>query len=217
MFHAGAGSKGPGHAHPIDHFPVRSIDVFHASGGARFVVRPVLPQDSGPLGAMYGRLSRMAHYNRFHGARGRLTDAELRTMTQVDYRRHMAVVITAERAGAGHELVVGDARYVVEPQGGSAEFAVVIEDAWQRMGLGERALSALGDAARRSGLQCLYGGVLESNVPMLALARRCGFEVGPDLEERGVVRACLTVAAAPPPSRVTADESGGRHPWPDLR
>ena len=197
MIHTGAGSRDPGHVHPIDHYPVGSIDIFHASGGARFMVRPVLPQDCGPLGAMFGRLSRMAHYNRFHGARSRLSDAELRTMTQVDYRRHMAVVITTERADTGHELVVGDARYVVEPQGGRAEFAVVIENAWQRMGLGARALGALVNAARRSGLQYLYGGVLDANVPMLALARRCGFDLGPDLEERGVMRASMTVAALP--------------------
>lgn len=186
----------PMRTHSIDHYPVRSIDVFHSTRGARFVLRPVLPQDMRPLGAMFSRLSRMSHYHRFHGARAVPSDDELRSMTHVDYRRHMALVITTEPDDDGSELVVGDARYVVDPEGGSAEFAIVVEDAWQRRGLGLRAVRALADAARRNGLRCLHGGVLHFNMPMLALARACGFQLASDSKEWGVVRARIAVPDA---------------------
>jgi acetyltransferase len=194
---AAAAAQHPMPPHSIDHYPVRSIDVFRSALGVRFVLRPVLPQDGPALGAMFGRLSRMAHYNRFHGARAQPTEDELRSMTQVDYRRHMALVITTGSADDGHEIIVGDARYVVESEGGRAEAAIVVDDAWQRMGLGERALRALADAARREGLRCVYGGVLNFNAPMLALARRCGFQLACDPGEAGVMRARKVLADEP--------------------
>lgn len=49
-------------------------------------------------------------------------------MTRVDYRLHMALVVAW--IGADSEVVVADARYRVDATGRSAEFAVLVEDAW---------------------------------------------------------------------------------------
>jgi acetyltransferase len=137
---------------------------------------------------MFRRLSRMAHYHRFHGARAHPTDDELRWMTHVDQWRHVALVVTTPSDDGGDELIVGDVRYVADADGRCAEFAIVVDDAWQRQGLGERALRGLGDAARRNGLRELHGGVMNGNAPMLSLARRCGFQLACDPGEAGVMR-----------------------------
>jgi len=167
------------------------IEVFRSIVGTRFVLRPVQPEDGLPLGAMFRRLSRMAHYHRFHGARAHPTDDELRWMTQVDRRRHVALVVTTQAADDAGELIVADVRYVADADGRGAEFAIVVDDAWQRQGLGERALRALVDTGRRIGLRELHGGVLDGNAPMLSLARRCGFQLACDAEEWGVMRASV--------------------------
>jgi acetyltransferase len=177
----------------IEHYPVDLIDVWRAANGAGVLLRPVLPQDEVPLGDMVARASRTSRYRRFHGSIRELSPASLRHMTRVDYRQHMALVVTATGAGAGR--VLADARYCVNEAGGAAEFAVLVDDAWQRRGLGIRMIRALGDAATQAGIRWLHGSVLADNVPMLALMHRCGFSIGPDRDEEGLVQVELNLTA----------------------
>ncbi len=117
-------------------------------------------------------------------------------MTRVDYRRHMALVVTA--TGAGANMVLAEARYCVNEAGDAAEFAVLVDDAWQRRGLGLRMIRALGDAATRAGIRWLHGSVLVDNEPMLALMDRCGFSVRPDRDEEELVQVEINLTAEPP-------------------
>jgi acetyltransferase len=93
----------------------------------------------------------------------------------------VAFVVTS--FDAQRELVVADARYVVDADGAAAEFAIVVDDGWQHQGVGERVMVALCDAARRAGLHRLYGSVLNTNSQMLSLMRRCHFCCTPDHED----------------------------------
>ncbi len=70
------------------------------------------------------------------------------------------------------------------PIGGSAEFAVVVADAWQGRGLGHALMRMLVGCARRRGFRRLVGNVLAANAPMLALVARLGFESRPDPDDR---------------------------------
>ena len=186
----------------VSHYPAMLIDAWTLRNGARVTLRPVLPQDHGLLGDMIQRLSQATRYNRFHGAVSGLSAAMLQHMTQVDHRRHLAFVITT--ADGDREQVVADARYVVDDEGDSAEFAIVVDDAWQRRGLAERAVRSLGAAARRGGLRWLHGSVLAANAPMLALMQRCGFRCTPDRKDERLVQVEARVdhaAPAPTPPR----------------
>lgn len=183
-------------AYQISHYPTTLIDAWTLRNGARVTLRPVLPQDHGLLGDMIQRLSQATRYNRFHGAVSGLSTAMLHHMTQVDYRRHLAFVITTTD-GEG-EKVVADARYAVDDEGDSAEFALVVDDEWQRCGLAERAVRALGAAARRGGLRWLHGSVLSANVPMLALMQRCQYRCTPHRKDDRLVHVETRVDHAAP-------------------
>ncbi len=172
-------------AYRISHYPATLIDAWTLRNGARVTLRPVLPQDHGLLGDMIQRLSQATRYNRFHGAVSGLSTAMLHHMTQVDYRRHLAFVITT--TDGEREQVVADARYAVDDEGDSAEFAIVVDDEWQRRGLAERAVRALGAAARRGGLRWLHGSVLSANAPMLALMQRCQYRCTPHRKDDRLV------------------------------
>jgi acetyltransferase len=162
-----------------------AVDGWRLKDGTRCQLRPVTPQDAGALGDMVRRLSGGARRNRFHAAVNALSAETLRRMTHVDHRHHVAFVVT--RAAARGELVVADARYVVDADGAAAEFALVVDDRWQRQGVGARALAALCDSARRAGLGWLYGSVLSTNSPMLALMQRCHFCCIPDPDDARLV------------------------------
>ncbi len=182
-------------AYQICRYPATLIDVWHLRNGTRMTLRPVLPQDSGLLGTMIQGLSDATRYNRFHGAVKGLSAEALRHMTHVDYRNHVAFVVTA--FNQKQERVVADARFVVDRSGESAEFALVVDDQWQRLGLGERAMQALAHAADRQGLSWLHGSVLSANAPMLALMRHCEYFCAPDRHDESMVRVERSPGAVP--------------------
>jgi GNAT superfamily N-acetyltransferase len=202
-----------GHTHErrrkyqLSRYPTSLIDVWGAKNGARLTLRPVLPQDDGLLGNMILGLSRATRTNRFHGAVNALSDEALQQMTCIDYRRHMAFVITAHEDH--RERVVADARFVVDERGDGAEFAIVVDDHWQRLGLGERAIGALATAADRQGLYWLHGSVLSGNAPMLSLVQRCDFSCTPDHNEEHLV--CIERRLS---SHAPKRETPPRRYWP---
>jgi len=175
-------------------YPSHLIDVWRARTGERFVLRPVVPMDHEPLNAMFLRLSRGSSYNRFHGAVRGLPEQALYAMTRVDYRRHLALVAVVADADAPRDLIVAEARYVADPAHERAEFAIVVDDPWQRLGLAARALRVLAAAARRQGLRRLHGSVLATNTPMLRFAQHVGFACSSDPAECRLLRLRASLA-----------------------
>jgi acetyltransferase len=106
----------------------------------------------------------------------------------VDYSRDMALAATTMLGGG--ETLIGVARYVRDRDNQAAEFALVVADSWQGRGIGRRLLAKLIEAARRRGVQRLYGDILAINRPMLELARKLGFELGRH-EDPTITRAVL--------------------------
>ncbi|HVL58463.1 MAG TPA: hypothetical protein VM491_18335 [Burkholderiaceae bacterium] len=102
-----------------------AIEVVDVAQRGAVTLRPVLPQDAPLLAAFVRALSPATRYRRFQGAVNELPESLLQSMTQVDYRRHLALV--AESFESGHRLV-GEARYVAEPGDRAAQFAITIGD-----------------------------------------------------------------------------------------
>ena len=178
----------------IHPYPALLIDTRTSDAAGRLTLRPVLPQDDVLLAALVEGLSPAARRNRFHGA-VKLSPVWLQQMSCVDYRQQLALIVTAQVAGA--EQVVADARYVVEADGQGAEFALMVAEPWQHHGVGTWALQALQRAATQAGLRWLNGEVLEDNAPMLGLMRRCGFALCPHPEDERLVRVQQCLGATP--------------------
>jgi acetyltransferase len=118
----------------------------------------------------------------------------LQQFTQIDKSKEMALAAVDD--SAGEEMIVGVARYVAASgeEGETAEFAIVIADAWQRRGLGRALLELLIEGARQHGLRKLVGGVLAVNAPMRALAAATGFVMHVDSDDARHVIATLELA-----------------------
>lgn len=191
---------------------IPSIDPFSTAklaGVAPVALRQIRPDDAAALQAFVRSLSPASRRLRFHAALNELTESALRALTRVDQRAHVAFVLTtAER---GTERIVGEARYVVSCDKRTAEFGIAVDEGFRGLGLGERLMAALVDAARAAGLHWLVGDVLADNARMLAFVRRCGFAattrggLAPGLVrvERCVERP-LAVAAQPAGNRSEA-------------
>ena len=145
----------------------------HLVNGTPVAVRPMRPDDM-PLEADFARhLSKETRYDRFMVTLSELSSAKLKYLTDVDQVRHVALVATADRAG--QQILVGVVRYIVDPVGTGCEFAVVVDDAWQRSGLAGILMHALMDVARSRGLTTMEGIVLARNTRMLKFMRQLGF------------------------------------------
>ena len=195
------------------HYPAMLIET-RVQGRARpLTMRPILPQDASLLQRLLDGLSPETRRNRFHGAI-RLSPNRLVQMSHVDYRNHLAMVVSTEFDGA--EQLIADARYVVDPGGDGAEFALVVADGWQSQGVGAWAMQSLQRAATSAGLHWLHGDVLNGNLPMLSLMRRCGFALNPDVDDEQVVRAQrrLGPQGMPVPAKRHDFHSWLRRAWP---
>jgi acetyltransferase len=121
------------------------------------------------------RLSDESKYYRFMSALRELNDTMLDHFTQIDYDKAMALIaVVCENA---QETEVGVARYVVNADGITCEFALAVADAWQRHGVGSLLLLTLLEVARARGLQAMEGIVMAGNHRMLGLTHALGFTV----------------------------------------
>jgi RimJ/RimL family protein N-acetyltransferase len=135
-------------------------------------IRPIVPADEPALRALFERLSPETVRQRFFRSWRRLPDDWFHHFTHVDYVQRLALV--AEIDAPDGFRVVGVARYEPGEQEGRAEVAVVVEDAWQGRGIGQRLLGALLEAAQARGIHRFHADVLADNQRMLALIRRVG-------------------------------------------
>lgn len=206
-------SEQPDRRYQIHHYPATLIETRARSRAWPLTLRPILPQDADLLARLVDELTPVTRRNRFHGAIG-LSPDQLRQMSALDYRNHLALVVTTEVDGA--EQLIADTRYVVDPSGRGAEFALVVADGWQRQGVGAWAMQSLQRAATNAGLQWLHGEVLHGNLPMLGLMQRCGFALSPHAEDDQLINAQQRLGAHTvlPFTVKQSFRSWLRHAWP---
>ena len=139
------------------------------------VIRPLRSGDGPLVGALLRDLSSKSRLRRFHAAVSEIPAALLEQMTRVDTPGEATLLATT--LVRGREVAVGEARYAHSDERNDArEFALVVADPWQRLGVGMELMRELMRHAARSGVVVLYGDTFADNVPMLELARRLGFE-----------------------------------------
>jgi acetyltransferase len=172
-------------------YPARHEQIWPMRGGSQYTVRAIHPGDAAMLQNLVQRLSPRSRYFRFVSAMTELPPPMLARFTLIDYDREMALVaVTRDRGGDGaaDERIVGVSRYVINPDGTSCEFALLVDDAFNHRGVGSRLMESLMDVAREKGLAEIVGLVLFDNVPMLALMRHLGFTLRHFTDDPSFVR-----------------------------
>jgi acetyltransferase len=160
----------PRYGHMAIHpYPVELEAEVTLRGGTKVLVRPIRPEDAARELRFFDGLSERSRYQRFMQHLPQLPPRMLARFTQLDYDRELALV-----AVVGDEFI-GVGRFAPNADGATAEFALVVGDAWQGKGLGRILLQRLKEEAKRAGYEALVGAILEANHDMLDLARRLGF------------------------------------------
>jgi RimJ/RimL family protein N-acetyltransferase len=135
-------------------------------------IRPIRPDDKPLLSAGMAALSAESAYRRFLAPKTRLTPAELRYLTEVDFRDHVALIaLPADDPGT----LLGVGRWVRSPdEPATAEIAFLVSDRLHGEGLGAALADALAEAARKRGVERFVATMLPHNVAAHRLAARIG-------------------------------------------
>ena len=152
-------------------------------------VRPIKPEDAELEIDFVRRLSPETKYLRFMNTMRELPPAMVARLTQIDYDREMAFVATKEEDGK--EVEIGVARYAVNPDGETCEFAIVVAEDWQHRGLARRLMGVLIETARNRGLNAMTGLFLSNNDRMLKFVSSLGFVLTSDPEDNTIKHGVL--------------------------
>ena len=169
-------SKYDPHGHlVISPYPVKYVTGYVTEDGRTVVLRPIRPEDEPLWLEMFENFSEQTIMNRFFYLI-RDTPHETRVRyCNIDYDREMAIV--GEVVEAGRKKIVGVVRLVIEPRSKKGEFAVVVADLWQGLGIGSKMVDHIIGIAEDKGLEVVEGVVLARNTRMLELCRKMGFQL----------------------------------------
>lgn len=175
------------YAHMAIHpYPSHLIREWPMRDGQGVTVRPIRPEDATLTLDFFNRLSPESRYFRFMENISELPASLVIRFTQIDYDREMALVALVSEEGS--ERQVGSARYTLAADGESVEFALIVDDRWQKSGLGRRLMGALIDCAREKSYRFIVGDVLSDNQKMLRLMTGLGFSILPHPDGHGLKR-----------------------------
>lgn len=184
---------------PARHFSVDYAERAVLRDGTAVRLRLVTPEDKPLLVAGFHRMSPQSRYARFLGPKGRLTEDDLRYLTELDQESHFAIGAVAETDGGRGEVEgVGVARFVRLPEPpATAEAAIAVLDEMHGRGLGTLLFLRLCAAAAERGIERFRCEVLGSNTGMRNLIE----DVAPEhrLEvSRGVLSIDMALPSVPP-------------------
>ncbi|WP_282700083.1 GNAT family N-acetyltransferase [Streptomyces sp. CC219B] len=152
-------------------------DVLTLPEGSDITVRRADTGDVEAAKAMHERCSARTLGMRYHGPVGD-ADRYLNHLLSPRYGRTLAVQTASGRiVGLGHLLWDGD----------ETEVALLVEDAWQRRGIGAELLGRLVSMAAEAGCESVYAVTQASNTGMVAAMRGLGLPLDYQIEEGTLV------------------------------
>ncbi|MGV8922672.1 MAG: GNAT family N-acetyltransferase [Thermomonas sp.] len=179
-------------------------ETIRLANGREVLVRPIRPEDAVPLRAGFALLQPDEVRQRFLYPMKELSTDQAQRLSRPNSRREFALVV-AEPLPPGEALIGAVARIAVDDDGRAGEFAILVSHYVNGMGLGRHLMRRLVRWAKGRKLDRVYGEVLESNLPMQALAASLDFrrEHG---DSPGLVRMVLDVPKPKPRIRSPAPQ-----------
>jgi ribosomal protein S18 acetylase RimI-like enzyme len=145
------------------------MDEVRLDNGRMITIRPIRAGDAPALQAAHDRLSPQSKYRRFLTAKPHLTKADARYLVQVDGQDHVAMVATPVD---DPDRILAVARFVRLPEDPrTADFAIVVGDAFQQEGIGTKLMEHLSQTAAERGICRFRATVLAENGPAHRLVR----------------------------------------------
>jgi len=168
-------------------YPSELEEMVTLPNGRAFLLRPIRPEDEPPLREGFRKLSPESVRMRFFAPLHELGHPLAARLTQIDYEREMALVLT-DRGPPGQMPIYAVVRINADPDGDRAEFAITVRDDMAGQGIGTLLMRRILRYAADRGIGEVYGDVLAENERMLTLCRELGFDLRHFARDPGIVR-----------------------------
>jgi acetyltransferase len=157
--------------------------------GRLLQVRPIEPGDVAALRRCFTRLPAEDIRRRFLHSLTELPEPMAQRLCHIDPETEAAFVLVDD--GVSPAELRGVGRVFIDVAADTAEFSVLVEREWTRLGLGAELMRRLVATCRERGLTEIWGYVLVENRPMLRLCSELGFTSRMVPDEPGVAQITL--------------------------
>jgi acetyltransferase len=161
-------------------YPKKYVATRHLKNQTQVSLRPIKSEDEEHFNEFMKSLSLETMRFRFFNIIKEMSHETLTRYCNLDYDREIAVVAELQES---NKPIIGAVRLIVEPGGKSGEFAVLVGDKWQGLGLGSKLMDLLAEMGKDMRVDKIYGYVSANNYKMLQLCKKKGFRVEPFDEE----------------------------------
>jgi len=155
-------------------YPKKYVTLRKLKNGSEVLLRPIKPEDETRFNAFFEALSEETMRLRFFEIIKEMSHDTLTRYCNLDYDREIAIVAEHQN---GEKKIVGAVRLILDSDRKSGEFAIVLGDPWQGLGLGSKLMDHIVDIAKDMHLERIYGYVIRDNYRMINLCSKKGFEM----------------------------------------
>jgi acetyltransferase len=161
--------------------------------GSRVRLRPIRPEDEPLWHELLKNCSQRSIWLRFRYLFKETTHEMATRFCFADYDRTMAIV--AEREIGGGRQLIGVARLVADADHSKAEYAVLVADEWQKLGLGTLLTDFCIEICGSWGIDRVYAETTTDNQAMQCILRRHNFSLSKASNGEMLYQASLTSGA----------------------
>ena len=167
----------------IASYPKKYVALRRLKNETPVSLRPIKPEDEERFNELLKSLSAESMRFRFFEIIKEMSHETLTRYCNLDYDREIAIIAELQEK---NKPVIGAVRLIVEPGRKSGEFAVLVGDEWQGLGLGSKLMDLLAEVGKDMRVNKIYGYVSAYNYKMLQLCKKKGFKVE-TLDEETVI------------------------------
>jgi acetyltransferase len=156
-------------------YPEELVQTVKLPSGLELRLRPIRPEDEARWLELLGGCSKESIYSRFRFFFNWSTHEAAVRYCYIDYDREIAMV--AETGEGDDRKLVGVGRLIAEPGLQTAEYAVLVQDGVQNIGLGGMLTDVCMEIARDWGIKRVVAETTTSNQRMVKVFSSRGFEI----------------------------------------
>jgi acetyltransferase len=171
-------------------YPVQYVGVWTMKNKKRVLIRPIRPEDEPLMVKFHQTLSEQTVYQRYFSVlklSQRITHERLTRICFNDYDREIALLAEHKESPTAEPQILGVGRLSKLHGVNEGEFAILVTDAWQGLGLGTELLKRVVQVGRQEKLQRILGHVLPENHIMNHICQKVGFKVGHDADQHDIL------------------------------
>ncbi|MCZ2856452.1 MAG: bifunctional acetate--CoA ligase family protein/GNAT family N-acetyltransferase, partial [Candidatus Bathyarchaeota archaeon] len=138
-------------------YPMRYIAEWKLNDGTPVILRPIKPEDETLFRELFQSLSEETMRFRFFQVIRDMSHETLTRYCNIDYDREIALVAETRK---DKRRIIGVVRLILEPGRRRGEFAVVVGDQWQGLGLGSKLVDGIIEIGKDMGLKTIGADIL---------------------------------------------------------